>query len=73
MLKPTCVNDVKFDKKKILRKTAFSNYPTIFRALLGLGRVTRPVAGFWGGCGSVHGGKAGVQSGPGHGQGGSQQ
>ena len=39
MLKPTCVNDVKFDEKKILRKTAFSKYPTIFRALLGLGRV----------------------------------
>ena len=39
MLKPTCVNDVKFDEKKILRKTAFSNYPTLFRVLLGLGRA----------------------------------
>lgn len=36
-----------------------------------VGTVTRPVAGFRGGCGSERGGKAGVQGGPGHGQGGS--
>lgn len=39
MLKPTCVNDVKFDSKKILRKTAFWSYQAIFRALMGLSRV----------------------------------
>ena len=36
-----------------------------------VGTVTKPVAGFWGGCGSERGGKAGVQGGPGYGQGGS--